>query len=200
MPENPIPNQPTAVPQTSAKTAEWKELLRFALTVLLIVVPIRLYVAQPFIVSGESMHPTFTNGEYLIVDELTYHFKKPTRGETIVFRPPLDTKKFYIKRIIGLPNETVSISGDTVRIVNTTYPGGFTLDESYIDTPWEGAITKTLGPDEYFVMGDNRNASFDSRSWGALKEKKIIGRPLVRLYPFSTIESFPGKFTTTGIK
>lgn len=200
MPENPIPSQPTTAPQTSAKTAEWKELLRFALTVLLIVVPIRLYVAQPFIVSGESMHPTFTNGEYLIVDELTYTFKNPTRGETIVFRPPLDTKKFYIKRIIGLPGETVSISGDTVRIINTTYPDGFVLDESYINTPWEGTITKTLGPDEYFVMGDNRNASFDSRSWGALSEKKIIGRPLVRLYPFSTIESFPGKFTTTGIK
>ncbi|MEN9613734.1 MAG: hypothetical protein RLZZ347_41 [Candidatus Parcubacteria bacterium] len=195
--ENPTPNQPITPVNTLTPKAEWKELLRFALIVLVIVVPIRLYVAQPFIVSGESMHPTFADGQYLIVDELTYHFQKPARGETIIFRPPLDESKFYIKRIIGLPGETISISGTKVTIINTEHPKGFVLDESYVKVPWSNTLTKTLGPSEYFVMGDNRSASFDSRSWGPLPEKEIIGRPLVRLYPFSTIEKFPGKFMST---
>ncbi|MEK9131709.1 MAG: signal peptidase I [Patescibacteria group bacterium] len=189
---DPISPTPTESLTHPTRKSEWQELLRFALTVLIVVVPIRLYVVQPFIVSGESMHPTFSDGEYLIVDEVSYRFQKPTRGETIIFRPPLNTKKFYIKRIVGLPKETISISDTKVIIKNADNPDGFILDESYVKVPWSSTLTKTLGDNEYFVMGDNRSASSDSRVWGALPEDNIIGRPLVRLYPLKTIEAFPG--------
>lgn len=198
--EKPTLDQNVTLHTTSAQKSEWKELLRFTLTILIIVVPIRLYVVQPFVVSGESMHPTFADGQYLLVDELSYHFQKPARGETIIFRPPLDQSKFYIKRIIGLPGETVTISGTKVTVSNTEHAEGFVLDESYVKVPWANSLTKTLTDSEYFVMGDNRSASFDSRNWGPLPEKEIIGRPLVRLYPFRTIEKFPGRATTSELK
>ncbi len=170
------------------------EIIRFSLVALLIVLPIRLFVAQPFIVSGASMETTFSTGEYLIVDQLTYHFDEPIRGEVIVFRYPKDPSKFFIKRIIGVPGDTVSISGREVKITNSGHPDGVTLDESYVHTMKPSAsITETLGEGEYFVMGDNRDASSDSRSWGVLQRDKIVGRALLRLFPLTEVSVFPGE-------
>jgi signal peptidase I len=176
------------------------ELIRFIFVVLLIVVPIRAFVAQPFIVSGHSMDPTFADGEYLIVDEITYRFDEPERGDIIVFRPPTDKSKFYIKRIIGLPGEKVEVNDGIVTIFKNENDDGIVLDEPYIlkkssdtDKIWE------LGADDYFVMGDNRTESSDSRSWGTLDGGAIVGRAFIRLLPLQEIKLKPGEYDYSEI-
>ncbi len=168
------------------------ELLKFALLALCIVIPIRLFVAQPFVVSGESMVPTFQNGQYLIIDELTYHFDDPKRGDVVVFRYPKDPKQFFIKRVIGLPGDVVEISTTGTTITHTDGTQ-VTLREPYISRRGDVETTRyTVPAKEYFVMGDNRPESSDSRSWGFLPRKNIIGRAFVRLLPIQTISLFPG--------
>ncbi len=169
------------------------ELIRFALITLFIVLPIRIYIAQPFIVSGSSMDPTFKDGEYLIIDEISYRFDAPDRGDVIVFRYPQDTTTFFIKRIIGLPGETVDIKDSTVTIEGVDGTSTFTLDESYLSHPTWSVSRIKLSDEEYFVMGDNRPASSDSRIWGPLNKDLIIGRALVRLLPAKRIDLFPGE-------
>ncbi len=147
---------------------------------------VRTFLFQPFLVSGASMEPNVQERNYLIIDELTYRFRDPIRGEVIVFRYPSDPSTFYIKRIIGLPNERVDVRGGTVSI------DGKVIDEEVylkgIDTSGEAHVT--LSPTAYFVMGDNRPNSYDSRAWGALDKGLITGRALLRLYPFSQIGVF----------
>lgn len=168
------------------------ELLKFALIAVVIVVPVRLFVAQPFIVSGASMVPTFHNGEYLIVDELTYRFEDPKRGDVVIFKYPKDETQFFIKRIIGLPGETVQITSENVTITKTDGTRAM-LDESYLVNRGNGsAMTVTLRSDEYFVMGDNRPESSDSRLWGVLPRENIIGRAFLRLLPLDTVRILPG--------
>lgn len=182
--------------KTPKKENFFKEIVKFTLIALAIVIPIRAYVAQPFIVSGASMDPTFATGQYLIVDQLSYHFEDPKRGEVIIFRYPRDTETFFIKRIIGLPGETISVDNGKVTIINTEKPDGFLLDEAaYItkDHKTSDTFTLTLGHDEYFVMGDNRPQSSDSRAWGPLEDKYIVGRPFARLLPLTKISVFPGR-------
>ncbi len=169
-----------------------KDILRFTIIALLVVVPFRFFVAQPFIVSGDSMQPTFQTGEYLIIDQLSYHFQEPARGEVVVFRAPRSKGKFFIKRIIGLPGETVKIENGAVTIYNDQHPDGRRLRESYIEPSHRGTMSTELGPEEYFVMGDNRSVSSDSRNWGPLEVDRIQGRPILRLFPLSDISFTPG--------
>jgi signal peptidase I len=168
------------------------ELLKFAVVALIIVVPVRFFVAQPFIVSGASMEPTFQTGQYLIVDELSYHLSQPQRGDVIIFRYPKDPSQFFIKRIIGLPGETVKIQGGEVYV--TTVAGNtIHLSEPYVTNKGNGAdMTQTLDASSYFVMGDNRPESSDSRYWGVLPKANIIGRAFVRLLPIQNIGILPG--------
>jgi signal peptidase I len=159
---------------------------------------IRFFVAAPYVVSGTSMLPTFQNWNYLIVDKLSYTFEKPQRGDVIVLDLPQETSRALIKRIIGLPGDTVVLSGPdpTVTIINAANPNGFVLNEPYIDPANYGGISNTrytLGPDEYFVMGDNRVVSADSRTWGLLPAQDIVGRVFVRLYPFNELGILPGE-------
>ena len=169
-----------------------KEVLSFGIIALVVVLPIRIFIAQPFVVSGSSMEPTFENGEYLIVDQATYHFEYPKRGEVVIFHYPKDTSKYFIKRIIGLPSETVSIRGDEVSVL-TKAGTTITIDEPYIVHHGNGSdLRMTLGDDEYFVMGDNRPASSDSRVWGVLPKEDLVGRAFMRLFPVNKIDSFPG--------
>ncbi len=171
------------------------ELLKFALLAACIVLPVRLFVAQPFIVSGESMVPTFQNGQYLIIDELTYHFAAPKRGDVIVFRYPKDTSQFFIKRIIGLPGETVHITDQGITI---TKVDGETVavNDTYVVNQGNGGTHDYVVPqDNYFVMGDNRPESSDSRAWGFLPRKDMVGRAFVRLLPLSSFATFPGSAT-----
>lgn len=178
------------------------ETLKFFLLAIIIVAPIRFFIAQPFIVQGESMDPTFASGQYLIIDELTYHFEDPQRGDVIVLRYPKDPKKFFIKRIIGLPGDTLTIKDGQISITNDRSEETLVLDEPYVtfektDSSDDRTITLLIDKEnpnnnEYFVMGDNRARSLDSRSWGTLPERLIVGRTLVRLYPFDEITAFPG--------
>lgn len=169
------------------------DLVKFALIALLIVFPIRVFIAQPFIVRGASMEPAFEDGEYLIVDQISYRTGEPQRGDVIIMRYPKDETIFFIKRVIGLPGETVELDGARVRIERAGVPA-FTLDESYIapERLQNQHGTYILSQDEYFVMGDNRKASSDSRSWGVLKRNEIVGRAYARLLPPSRIGILPG--------
>lgn len=193
-----------AVIETKSTTPEKKEhpiteIIRFAVLAIIIVVPIRMFIAQPFIVSGASMDTTFENGQYLIVDQLSYYFDDPARGDVIVFRYPRDPSKFFIKRVIGLPGDTVIIEDAEVIIKNELYPNGLILDETYVKSmAVAGPQTEVLGPREYFVMGDNRDHSSDSRVWGALQKERIVGRAWARLFPPQAIDFLPGKVDTSG--
>ena len=171
------------------------EIIKFALIAVLVVIPIRLYIAQPFIVNGSSMDPTFATGQYLIIDELTYHMNEPERLDVIVFKFPRDPQKYFIKRIIGLPGETVAITGTAVTIINKENPEGTTLLEPYVNENnlRNNTLKITLRDSEYFVMGDNRAASFDSRDWGPLDRGLVVGRAFVRLFPVHKLALFPGK-------
>lgn len=169
------------------------EIVRFSIIAILIVIPIRMFIAQPFIVSGASMDNTFHSGEYLIVDQVSYYFEKPSRGDVIVFRYPRDPSKFFIKRVIGLPGDTITIENSVVTIANETNPEGIILEEDYIKSMAPAPkMIETLGEREYFVMGDNRDQSSDSRSWGVLQEERIVGRAFVRLFPPSVVDYLPG--------
>lgn len=171
------------------------EIFQFSLIALLIIVPVRIFIAQPFIVSGASMETTFSGGQYLIVDQLTYQFDDPHRGDVIIFKYPKDPSKFFIKRVIGIPGDTVSIEGNTVSVSNEAHPDGVTYAEPYVHAMTPGAaLEETLGEGEYFVMGDNRDHSSDSRVWGILPEENIVGRAYLRLFPFSKIGLLPGTY------
>ncbi|TSA44147.1 signal peptidase I [bacterium] len=150
---------------------------------------VRSFIAQPFLVSGSSMEPSFNNGNYLLVDELTYNLRNPERGEVVVFKYPKDPNTYFIKRIIGLPGETVRIKDGRVEISSGTKVQD--LQEQYIREESNTAdFENKLGPDEYFVMGDNRNFSFDSRSWGPLPKEDLIGVVRFRLWPFNEAMAF----------
>lgn len=162
------------------------ELAKILILALVIILPLRLFIAEPFIVSGSSMFPTFQNKDYLIVDKLTYDIATPKRGDVIVFHYPKDTSQFFIKRIVGLPGEKVQVESGGVILYNNDHPDGMRLDEPYLtsqDITFGKADVVTLGSDEYFVLGDNRLASSDSRAWGILPKNDIVGRALIRLFP-----------------
>lgn len=161
------------------------EIIEVVLVATAIVLPIRLFFAQPFFVKGESMHPNFIEGDYLIVDELSYKFREPQRGEVVVFRFPLNPSEFYIKRVIGLPGEDLEVKGGSVFIENDETKEWVKLNEQYLPPKQItiGNIRMHLNDDEYFVMGDNRTASYDSRRWGPVTKKNIIGRAWVRAWP-----------------
>ncbi|HRH25575.1 MAG TPA: signal peptidase I [Parcubacteria group bacterium] len=183
------------VTNTESKQNFWKELVKLVLVAVVIVVPFRLFIAQPFIVDGASMDPTFRNSQYLIVDELTYHFNTPERGSVLIFKYPKDPKKFFIKRVIGLPGEEVRIINGEVTIVNTENPNGLKLVEPYVVYKKEDSHSVKLGEGEYFVMGDNRAGSSDSRFWGPVPEKNVVGRPIFRVWPLSLWPGSLEKFT-----
>jgi len=189
------------------------EIIKMVLWVVLIIVPLRVFLIQPFFVQGASMEPNFEDKEYLIINELGYKktdvgltygekginfftvspFKKLQRGDVVVFRYPKNPSVFYIKRIIGLPGEKIEISGGEVKIFNQENPRGFILNESdYLSQSEEtqGDQILQLSEEEYFVMGDNRKYSSDSRSWGSVPKDDIIGKVLIRAWPFSKAKIF----------
>ncbi|MDD3735177.1 MAG: signal peptidase I [Candidatus Pacebacteria bacterium] len=156
------------------------ETLKIFLIALAITIPVRYFLFQPFFVSGASMEPTFSSGDYLLVDEISYRFRDPQRGEVVVFKRP-NAEIYLIKRVVGLPFEEVEISDNKIIIKNKDFPQGFVLDEPYInqDNFFKGGgndLKIVLGEKEYFVLGDNRDHSSDSREFGAVKRDRFIGR------------------------
>lgn len=175
-----------------------KEIIKVVAISAIIVIPIRYYLIQPFFVSGSSMVPQFHNGEYLIIDEFSYRNNAPQRGDVVVFHYPKDKSQFYIKRIIGLPGETVQIKNEQVIIYNENNPWGLILDEAgYLNKGevTKGSIDLLLEANQYFVLGDNRQASSDSRYWGAVDKKFIVGKVWVRAWPFNEVKVFSKKIT-----
>lgn len=190
-----IPQQNELAPQIVApkQPSSWLELVKFAVIAVIIVVPIRMFVAQPFVVNGASMDPTFATGQYLIIDELTYHFSDPKRGDVIVLHDPRQESRYLIKRVIGLPGETVEISRGSVCVRPQKDAGCQTLSEPFVKYPkTDDTIVQTLAADEYFFMGDNRAQSLDARYLGPTTRDKIVGRVLLRLLPPQAISFFPG--------
>ncbi|PIR72149.1 MAG: signal peptidase I [Candidatus Nealsonbacteria bacterium CG10_big_fil_rev_8_21_14_0_10_36_24] len=166
------------------------EIAKIVIIAIVIVVPIRYFLFQPFFVRGQSMDPNFENGDYLLVDEITYRFKEPQRGEVIVFKSPLDSSQRFIKRIIGLPGEIVEIKDGRVIVYNDK--GQQVLNElDYLPNFSTGGDLKiSLGENEYFVLGDNRPFSYDSRRFGPVLKESIIGRVIFRAWPFATLMIF----------
>lgn len=168
------------------------EIFEVALIAVGAVVLIRSFLLQPFLVSGSSMVPNFSNGDYLLIDELTYRVREPERGEVVVFRFPKEESVFFIKRVIGLPGEKVIIKDGAITIVSGKNSEGFLLQEKYLQEGFRsaGSLEIPLGPREYFVLGDNRSFSYDSRSWGALAREDMVGLVRVRLWPLRTAQAF----------
>jgi signal peptidase I len=164
------------------------ELIKIAVIAFVIVAPIRYFIFQPFIVSGASMVPNFSSGDYLIIDEISYRFSEPQRGDVIVFNASFIkgySGQRFIKRIIGLPGETVDIKNGKVSIIENGKAK--VLDENYLpeNIKTYGDVKDTLKTDEYFVLGDNRDYSYDSRMWGVVAKKDIIGKALIRVLPIT---------------
>jgi signal peptidase I len=170
------------------------ELIQVAAVSLAIIIPVRYFLIQPFYVKGASMEPSFFDHEYLIIDELSYRFNDPARGDIVVFRYPPDPKQYFIKRVVGLPGETVEVTEEGVKIYDNEHPNGFVLDEDvYLEEDRKASPTKktlTLKSGEYFMMGDNRPSSLDSRYFGPVTRSNIVGRVWLRGWPFDRWKVF----------
>ena len=166
------------------KKSNWLEFIQVVVIAALIILPIRMYIGSPFYVQGSSMEPSYNEGDYLIVDKISYRFNDPKRGDVIVLNSPKD-KSFYVKRIIGLPNEKIVIDDGIITIY--TQEKEISLKEDYLsnNTYTNNSVNNVLGEDEYFVLGDNRPVSFDSRLFGPIKRQDIIGKIFVRLFPLN---------------
>lgn len=179
------------------------EIVKIFILAVVVIVPIRVFLFQPFFVQGASMEPNFEDGQYLIINEFGYKetdlkffkvdsFKEIKRGEVIVFRYPLNPSQFFIKRVIGLPGERIKVEKGDVFIYNEIHPEGLKLEEDYLpkDLITKGDNDYQIKNDEYFVMGDNRGHSSDSRVWGPIKNSNIVGRVLLRAWPINKMDIF----------
>lgn len=171
------------------------EVVKVVVISLAIIIPVRYFLIQPFYVKGASMEPSFYDHEYLIIDEITYRFRAAERGEIVVFKYPLDPSQYFIKRVIGLPGEKVEIKDGEVHVYTADTNRRVKLDETYLSegvetlNNKEGAVVE-LGPNEYYLLGDNRNHSKDSRSFGAVQDSFIVGRVIFRGWPFNRAGTF----------
>jgi signal peptidase I len=170
------------------------ELIKIVVISLVIIIPVRYFLVQPFYVKGASMEPNFYDHEYLIIDEISYRFQEPARGDIVVFRYPRNPQEYFIKRLIGLPGEEVQIRDGDVFVYNDEHKDGLKLEESYlppqVKTYGFSEEKIELGDNEYFVLGDNRNSSKDSRSFGPVDRSYITGRVLLRGWPFDRVKFF----------
>lgn len=170
------------------------ETVKVVVISLAIILPIRYYLVQPFFVKGASMEPSFEDGDYLLVDEISYRFSLPARGDVVIFRYPEDRSQFFIKRIVGLPSETVEVKNNKVIIYNDKNSSGFGLTENYLSSEQEtlGNMLVRLDDNEYFVLGDNRLQSSDSRRWGPVNKTLITGKAFLRAWPFTRFDKIEG--------
>jgi signal peptidase I len=179
-------------------------LLVWVIGIILAVQFINVYVVQSFIVDGGSMLPTFHDKEFLLVDKLSYRIDTPHRGDVAIFKFYEGTGnqyegKYLIKRIIGLPGERIVVQNGVTTIYNTEHPEGLVIDESYVThRDLTKNVDTTLGDHQYFMMGDNRAQSYDSRLWGPLDEQNLRGQVLFRVYPFGSAGYEPGRHVYTN--
>jgi len=169
------------------------DFLKVIIIAAVIVLPIRYFLFQPFIVKGESMVPNLHSGDYLIIDEISYRFSSPKRGDIVVLKYPLDTTQRFIKRVVGLPGETIDVKDGKITVLKGQE--NVVLNEEYLpnNLETEGNVNITLKDDEYFVLGDNRQFSYDSRRWGALPKEDLIGKAVFRVFPLSSMTLILGQ-------
>ncbi len=174
------------------------EITKITAISLAIILPVRYFLIQPFYVKGASMEPNFHDHEYLIIDELSYRFTPPERGQVIVFRYPRNPQEYFIKRVVGLPGEEVQIKDGQVIIFNEANPDGLPINEKYLSSELitfdASELKVSVGPDEYFVLGDNRSASKDSRSFGPVNKSFITGKVLFRGWPLKDVTIFDNDY------
>lgn len=194
------PVEPATPSKMQSRIAQVVDALKYIFIALVVVIPIRAYVAQPFIVQGNSMYPTLHNHEYLIVNEMVKLTQDYRRGDVVILHYPNDPSRYFVKRVIGLPGETVSFDGTEVTISGPMHEKAFTLSEPYVAESQRknDHLSRTLSNDEFFVCGDNRSQSSDSRIWGPVPRNYMDGRALVRLFPFSTVGINPGSLEEFG--
>lgn len=187
-----IPETQPATGPSEALAFIW-EVVKVVILSLAIIVPIRYFLVQPFFVKGASMEPTFDDGNYILIDEISYRFHSPQRGDIVVFRYPQDPSQFFIKRVVGLPGEILEIKADQV-----TATRGKTGSRQVLHEPYLAGYQHTVGnfrikldDNEYFVLGDNRLRSSDSRIWGPVNRSLITGRVFFRAFPLHEFGSFP---------
>ncbi len=172
---------------STSKTAlsGWWQIVKGVDIVIVLGIVFRTFVLQPFMVEGNSMEPNYHDREYLLVDQISYRFREPKRGEVIIFHPPQDPSENYIKRIIGVPGDKIEIENGIIKVNNNK------TQEPYL-TPEDQVISKesltypynrTLQTNEFFVLGDNRDHSSDSREFGAVPKGNIIGKAWLIVYP-----------------
>jgi len=185
--------------QTTSEKSWIRELVEFIILIVVIVIPFRIFVAEPYIVSGISMSETYESGHYLIINKFWHKLSDIERGDVLVFKSPNDDKKFYIKRAIALPGETIKITNSIVSVTPVGSDTPKILDEPYIKNATFAELEITLTEEQYFMMGDNRANSYDSRAWGPLDKSAIRGEPILRLFPFNQISLSPGRYTDYSI-
>jgi signal peptidase I len=180
---------------------EPSSLLIWIIGIIILVKLVQAFLIQPFIVDGASMLPTYHNQEFLLVDKLTYQLTPPHRGDVMIFKLYEDENNPYqgkhlIKRVIGKPGERVVVKDGVTMIYNKDNPEGFILEEPYVEyKELKKNVDITLDDHHYFVMGDNRAQSYDSRDWGQLDEANIKGQVLLRIYPFKRVGYEPGRYS-----
>ena len=169
------------------------ELVKVAVLAGITIAFVRYFLFKPFYVKGASMEPNFFDKEYLIIDELSYRLRAPERGEVIVFKYPENPKEFFLKRIIGLPGERIKVAEGQITVYNKEHPEGIILSEPYLsqDLPTIGERITALSEDQYFVLGDNRPNSYDSRRFGAVDKSLVVGRVFFRGWPFNRAQIIP---------
>ncbi len=179
-PASPVTAQP---PQPSVARAAFSWLRDLALSVVIMIIVI-LFLYQPVKVEGTSMMPSLVNQERIFINKFVYRFSDIERGDTVVFQFPQDTSKSYIKRVVGMP-------GDTVEVVNgTVFVNGKQLDEPYVPDEMRDAKSYAavkVEPDHYYVLGDHRNSSNDSRNWGTVRRGYIYGKAVFVYWPLDRL-------------
>lgn len=175
------------------------EIIQTVVVFLAILMIVFLFVAQPHKVQGPSMFPTFHDGDYIITDKLTYRFSTPKRGDVIVFENPRNHSDDFIKRIMGLPGDRIKVQGGHVYINDQLGTEPYLQPDVTTDGRFflQDGQEKTVDDGDYFVMGDNRQFSSDSREWGLVKKSEILGRVIVRYWPPNAAGILPGSYTFT---
>ncbi|HEX4206958.1 MAG TPA: signal peptidase I [Ktedonobacteraceae bacterium] len=168
-------------PKAPARRFMLRQIIETITLTLLMILVVRIAV-QNFHIQGPSMEPTLHDQEFIIVDKASYLLSAPTRGDIIVFEYPLDTRQNYVKRIVAVPGDIISVVNQKVTV------NGVTLHENYVNkndpyNPFPSFTNRIVGPDDYFVMGDNRGDSSDSRQWGFVPRQDIIGRVAFVYWP-----------------
>lgn len=169
------------------------EMVKMAALAGVTIVIVRYFLFKPFYVKGASMEPNFFDKEYLIIDELTYRLRPAQRGEVIVFKYPENPQEYFLKRVIGLPGERIKVSEGQITIYNQAHPEGTVLDEPYLpkDLQTVGERITVVGDNQYFVLGDNRPNSYDSRRFGAVDKSLVVGRVFFRGLPVNRAQIIP---------